>query len=142
LLTRFPFDLQYLIDFGLSSNSTMTEDKAVDLYVLERAFQSTHPSSDHLFSEILRSYQETLEATLPAPITPPSSVKQKAGGKAKLDKGHIIGPTVWVDIQRRLEDGAYDLGFSSLVLVMSASSRLTISTLLLPLLPLSLVQFE
>lgn len=32
-----------MIDFGLSGNSTLLEDKAVDLYVLERTFQSTHP---------------------------------------------------------------------------------------------------
>lgn len=32
----------YLIDFGLSSYSGLAEDKAVDLYVLERAVLSTH----------------------------------------------------------------------------------------------------
>lgn len=32
----------YLIDFGLSSYSAMAEDKAVDLYVMERAVLSTH----------------------------------------------------------------------------------------------------
>ncbi len=31
-----------MIDFGLSYNSNIPEDKAVDLYVLERAFLSTH----------------------------------------------------------------------------------------------------
>jgi TP53 regulating kinase-like protein len=31
-----------IIDFGLSYNSTFPEDKAVDLYVLERAFASAH----------------------------------------------------------------------------------------------------
>lgn len=31
-----------LIDFGLASYSTLAEDRAVDLYVLERALQSTH----------------------------------------------------------------------------------------------------
>lgn len=34
--------VQVMIDFGLSYNSTIAEDKAVDLYVLERAFLSTH----------------------------------------------------------------------------------------------------
>lgn len=33
----------YLIDFGLSHIKNMAESKAVDLYVLERAFISTHP---------------------------------------------------------------------------------------------------
>jgi tRNA A-37 threonylcarbamoyl transferase component Bud32 len=41
---------QVTIDFGLSYNSSLAEDKAVDLYVLERAFLSTHPSSEVLVS--------------------------------------------------------------------------------------------
>lgn len=36
---------QVLIDFGLSYNSTIPEDKGVDLYVLERAFASAHAES-------------------------------------------------------------------------------------------------
>ena len=35
---------QVLIDFGLSFTSTIPEDKAVDLYVLERALISMHSS--------------------------------------------------------------------------------------------------
>ena len=35
-----------LIDFGLGSVSVSEEDMAVDLYVLERAFASTHPKSE------------------------------------------------------------------------------------------------
>ena len=31
-----------LIDFGLAANATLPEDKAVDLYVLERAITSAH----------------------------------------------------------------------------------------------------
>jgi TP53 regulating kinase-like protein len=34
-----------IIDFGLSFNSTLPEDRAVDLYVLERAFSSAHADS-------------------------------------------------------------------------------------------------
>ena len=37
---------QVLIDFGLSFFSALAEDKAVDLYVLERAFSSTHPEAE------------------------------------------------------------------------------------------------
>lgn len=37
-----------LIDFGLGSVSQSEEDMAVDLYVLERAFASTHPKSEGL----------------------------------------------------------------------------------------------
>lgn len=39
-----------LIDFGLSTTSTLAEDKAVDLYVLERAFGSTHPALENRVS--------------------------------------------------------------------------------------------
>lgn len=35
-----------IIDFGLSYVSKLPEDKAVDLYVLERAFSSTHPKTE------------------------------------------------------------------------------------------------
>ena len=49
----------YLIDFGLSTSSSLAEDKAVDLYVLERAFLSSHPNSEDLFSELLDSYKNT-----------------------------------------------------------------------------------
>jgi TP53 regulating kinase-like protein len=36
----------FLIDFGLGLLKPTLEDKAVDLYVLARAFTSTHPNSD------------------------------------------------------------------------------------------------
>ena len=38
------YSVQVLIDFGLSFTSTLPEDKAVDLYVLERALLSMHSS--------------------------------------------------------------------------------------------------
>lgn len=47
---------QVLIDFGLAFTSATAEDKAVDLYVLERAFASTHPSSESLFGAVLDAY--------------------------------------------------------------------------------------
>ena len=46
----------YLIDFGLGYVSHSTEDKSVDLYVLERAFLSTHPNTEPLFARLLKSY--------------------------------------------------------------------------------------
>ncbi|KAH9934870.1 uncharacterized protein B0H18DRAFT_902524 [Fomitopsis serialis] len=49
-----------LIDFGLAFTSTLAEDKAVDLYVLERAFSSTHPASELLFTSVLKAYQESM----------------------------------------------------------------------------------
>uniref|UniRef100_UPI00358E3828 EKC/KEOPS complex subunit TP53RK n=1 Tax=Myxine glutinosa TaxID=7769 RepID=UPI00358E3828 len=45
-----------LIDFGLSFSSGLAEDKAVDLYVLERALLSTHPGAKDLFETMLRMY--------------------------------------------------------------------------------------
>jgi TP53 regulating kinase and related kinases len=48
----------YFIDFGLSFISRQLEDKAVDLYVLERALQSTHSlQAIKLFEEILNGYK-------------------------------------------------------------------------------------
>ncbi|KAH7925757.1 kinase-like protein [Leucogyrophana mollusca] len=55
MLRRGPNDL-VLIDFGLSYHSALIEDKAVDLYVLERAFASTHPDSEPLFASVLAAY--------------------------------------------------------------------------------------
>ncbi|KAI1789858.1 hypothetical protein LXA43DRAFT_543067 [Ganoderma leucocontextum] len=49
-----------LIDFGLAFMSTLVEDKAVDLYVLERAFSSTHPASEPLFAGVLRAYEKKM----------------------------------------------------------------------------------
>lgn len=40
-----------LIDFGLAKNTESAEERAVDLYVLERALSSTHPSLPHTFWE-------------------------------------------------------------------------------------------
>jgi TP53 regulating kinase-like protein len=45
-----------LIDFGLSYQCELLEDRAVDLYVLERAFHSTHPGSMQLFQLVLSAY--------------------------------------------------------------------------------------
>ena len=40
-----------LIDFGLATQSIQDEDRAVDLYVLEKAFGSTHPRQEGWFKE-------------------------------------------------------------------------------------------
>jgi len=47
-----------MIDFGLSFQEGVPEDKGVDLYVLERAFLSTHPNTEEIFSEILEAYKK------------------------------------------------------------------------------------
>ena len=49
-----------LIDFGLASQTTQEEDRAVDLYVLERAFGATHPHAEPLFGGVvLESYAKS-----------------------------------------------------------------------------------
>jgi TP53 regulating kinase-like protein len=52
-----------LIDFGLAGQSPQDEDKAVDLYVLERAFGSSHPRTERLFGEVLKGYSESHKGT-------------------------------------------------------------------------------
>mmetsp|Transcript_35897 Transcript_35897/g.85132 ORF Transcript_35897/g.85132 Transcript_35897/m.85132 type:complete len:161 (-) Transcript_35897:787-1269(-) len=54
-----------VIDFGLSFNSTIPEDKAVDLYVLERAFTSAHSDKPHLFQEVLEAYRQKTRQWIP-----------------------------------------------------------------------------
>ncbi|KAL9581993.1 MAG: hypothetical protein Q9212_003565 [Teloschistes hypoglaucus] len=54
---RFSLDGEVvLIDFGLAAQSVQDEDKAVDLYVLERAFGSTHPELEEDFKMVLEAY--------------------------------------------------------------------------------------
>ena len=49
-----------LIDFGLTRTPTQVdEDRGVDLYVMERAFLSTHPRSEALFAEVMRAYEHS-----------------------------------------------------------------------------------
>jgi TP53 regulating kinase-like protein len=50
-------DTIFLIDFGLAKSSTSAEERAVDLYVLERALISTHPKLPNNFLEtVLKVY--------------------------------------------------------------------------------------
>jgi len=49
-----------VIDFGLGAASeNMHEEKAVDLYVLERALVSTHAGAEPLVEEVLRVYKKS-----------------------------------------------------------------------------------
>ncbi|PSS14601.1 TP53-regulating kinase [Actinidia chinensis var. chinensis] len=48
-----------LIDFGLSFTSTLPEDKAVDLYVLERALLSMHSSCGNVMDRLLAAYRKS-----------------------------------------------------------------------------------
>ncbi|RWS10090.1 hypothetical protein B4U79_15052 [Dinothrombium tinctorium] len=49
------------IDFGLSSFSTKSEDRAVDLYVFERSLQTTTVLDSNAFSEILNHYSREMQ---------------------------------------------------------------------------------
>mmetsp|Transcript_11792 Transcript_11792/g.21539 ORF Transcript_11792/g.21539 Transcript_11792/m.21539 type:complete len:213 (-) Transcript_11792:306-944(-) len=67
-----------LIDFGLAKSNASTEDKAVDMYVLERAFSSTHPGSQDLFDKVVASYTSALsDKTRAAVITRLKQVQQR-----------------------------------------------------------------
>ncbi|GAB0197283.1 EKC/KEOPS complex subunit TP53RK [Grus japonensis] len=54
-----------LIDFGLSFISGLPEDKGVDLYVLEKAFLSTHPDTEMMFKTLLKTYAATSKKSGP-----------------------------------------------------------------------------
>ncbi|KXH68187.1 serine/threonine-protein kinase BUD32, partial [Colletotrichum salicis] len=65
--TNDPLEGQvFIIDFGLASQSTSDEDRAVDLYVLERAFGSTHPRAEAYFQDVLDAYRDSYKL---APVT-------------------------------------------------------------------------
>jgi TP53 regulating kinase-like protein len=51
----------FLIDFGLATTSAQEEDRAVDLYVLERAWISTHPQAEILFKLVLDAYRKSFQ---------------------------------------------------------------------------------
>ncbi|KAI7830453.1 tp53rk protein-like protein [Gamsiella multidivaricata] len=63
LLMREESGSVVLIDFGLSYVSQLIEDKAVDLYVLERAFISTHPNTEVMFAQIIEAYGKSCKAS-------------------------------------------------------------------------------
>ncbi|KAA8544061.1 hypothetical protein F0562_021762 [Nyssa sinensis] len=59
MLIRSSTNQLVLIDFGLSFTSTLPEDKAVDLYVLERALLSMHSSCGNVMDQILAAYRKS-----------------------------------------------------------------------------------
>ncbi|CAN1233133.1 EKC/KEOPS complex subunit bud32 [Linum perenne] len=59
MLIRTGSNQLVLIDFGLSFTSTLPEDKAVDLYVLERALLSMHSSCGNVMDRILAAYRKS-----------------------------------------------------------------------------------
>lgn len=71
-----------LIDFGLSHFNPSIEDKAVDLYVLERAFVSTHSYFSHLFAAILDGYKNIYKSNVQSIINQFQDVR--ARGRKRL----------------------------------------------------------
>lgn len=59
MLIRSHTNQLVLIDFGLSFISTLPEDKAVDLYVLERALLSMHSSCGDVMERVLAAYSKS-----------------------------------------------------------------------------------
>ncbi|KAL4814704.1 EKC/KEOPS complex subunit bud32 [Aspergillus spinulosporus] len=53
-----------MIDFGLAMQSSQDEDRAVDLYVLERAFGSSHPRTERFFEDVLVGYRESYKGAV------------------------------------------------------------------------------
>jgi len=51
-----------LIDFGLAQLEASAEEKAVDLYVMERAFLCSHPGTIAVFELLLASYRQHTDA--------------------------------------------------------------------------------
>ena len=49
----------HFIDFGLSQFSERDEDKAVDLFLLERSLASTHFQFPTLFDDVMKAYQKS-----------------------------------------------------------------------------------
>jgi TP53 regulating kinase-like protein len=48
----------YLLDFGLGALTATVEDKAVDLFLFEKAFIATHPHLEEKFKRVLEEYGE------------------------------------------------------------------------------------
>lgn len=72
-----------IIDLGLASGSTSDEDRAVDLYVLERAFGSTHPRAECLFGELLESYRTSFKQA-PVVLKKLEDVRQRGRKRSML----------------------------------------------------------
>lgn len=65
-----------LIDFGLGSQSTLAEDKAVDLYVLERAVNSTHPVCSDIYNAwLLEGYTTFFETKESKAVGGPAKIR-------------------------------------------------------------------
>merc|ERR1719383_1386987 len=77
-------DKLYFIDFGLSFQEGVSEDKGVDLYVLERALVSTHPNTEALFQTILESYKSSAGSQGPEVIKKFEEIRQRGRKRTML----------------------------------------------------------
>ncbi|CAG7964063.1 unnamed protein product [Penicillium olsonii] len=73
-----------LIDFGLASQSAQDEDRAVDLYVLERAIASTHPRSEGLAEDLIVGYRDSYKGA-------PSALKRLEDVRLRGRKRSMLG---------------------------------------------------
>lgn len=64
LLVRDADNSLVVIDFGLATHSNLAEDRAVDLYVLERAVTAAHAGAagDAIFAAVLAAYKSSSRA--------------------------------------------------------------------------------
>lgn len=81
MLRPSPSPAVYVIDFGLSYVSAVAEDKAVDLYVLERAVEATHPE-------------------------PKEVIKRGHGLYKGIERAYAdrLGPKEWEKVERKLKE--------------------------------------
>ena len=78
------------IDFGLSSFSTSAEDRAVDLYVLERSLLTSGRDDASLFSNfLLEKYKKEMESTSISVIT--AIINKLDEVKARGRKRDMVG---------------------------------------------------
>ncbi|KAF2858434.1 kinase-like protein [Piedraia hortae CBS 480.64] len=73
-----------LIDFGLATNSVQDEDRAVDLYVLERAFGSTHPLLEYRFQTVLDEYVAVLGSNAKSVLRKLADVRMRGRKKTMI----------------------------------------------------------
>lgn len=73
-----------IIDFGLAKHTESAEEKAVDLYVLERALTSTHPNLplEAFWEKLVQAYQ----ATSSAQTTSTENSKKRRSTQSTLDR--------------------------------------------------------
>ncbi|KAF7563056.1 hypothetical protein G7046_g1075 [Stylonectria norvegica] len=72
-----------IIDLGLANTGEREEDRAVDLYVLERAFGSTHPRAECIFHELLDAYRVTFKQA-PAVLKKLEEVRMRGRKRSML----------------------------------------------------------